>query len=189
MVFMLNHDSTYIDNVLKSTTFFALDMAPPNDPTFIANDGVSYRRKLTQKSKIIDLMGKPLIFPWETTKLIPSTTRWQFDFTLAPSNFILKWALAEAGSPFKYQIIRAELIIMRVELSQRANSSLPTLLQREQHLLYPFVDYSLNNFSLPTGQKEFRIQNTTLPGYPRRMFVFMIKEATLIGDPQECPFW
>ncbi len=144
---------------------------------------------MTQKSKIIDLMAKPLIPPWKTAKLIPSTARWQFDFTLASSDFLLKWPPTETGGPFKLQLLKADLLVTRVEIAARASASAQSVLQRDGRLIYPYIEYSLHNFSLPNGQKEFRIQNMMLPAYLHCMFVFMIKEAALIGNPQECPFW
>ncbi len=132
-------------------------------------------------------MAKPFLPPFETSKLIPPTARWQFDFTLNSSKFCLK--CGPPDGPFKLQLLKAELLITRLELSAEASNYVGRTFERQRQLLYPFVDYKLNNYSLPMGQKEFRIQNTTLPGYPRRMFIYMVKEQAMLGDVGECPFW
>ncbi len=186
-VMLLNYNKTYMDEVLKSICLFTPDTSPANDPTFQANRGLDYRRRITQQSKIINMMAKLFIPPFETTKLIPATARWQFDLTLNPSNFSLKYA--DGQGTFKLQLLKAELVITRLELSTDAASGVSRSLDRERRLLYPFIDYRLNNYSLPVGQKEFRIQNTTLSGYPRRMFLFMVNEQSMLGDHNLCPFW
>ncbi len=176
-----------MDQVLRSISLFVPDTSPPNDTTFMANKGRDYRRRVGQKSRIIDLMGHPFFPPFETTKLIPSTARWQFDLTLNSSKFLLKFGSTEGS--FKLQLLKAELLITRLELSPSASSSISSLIQRERRLVYPFIDYRLNNYSLPKGQKEFRIQNTTLSSYPKRMYIFMVSEKAMLGDHTECPFW
>ncbi len=186
-IMLLNFNKTYMDEVMKSIAAFAPDTFPANDPTFLANRGLDYRQRIAQKSNVIDMRAKPFIPPFETTKLIPSSTRWEFDLTLNSSQFCLKHG--DANNPYKLQLLKAEMIITRLELSLEAASSVSRSLERERRLLYPFVDYKLNNFSLPLGQKEFRIQNTTMPAYPRRMFVFLVNELAMLGDSKECPFW
>ncbi len=133
------------------------------------------------------MMAKPFIPPFETPKLIPATARWQLDLTLNSSNFCLK--VGAPDGPFKLQLLKAELMITRLELSANAATYVARAFERERSYIYPFIDYRLNNFSLPMGQKEFRIQNTTISGYPRRMFIFMVREQAMLGDSAECPFW
>ncbi len=128
---LLNYNKTYLDEVLKSTCCFIQDSAPANDPTFQANRGLDYRCRITQKSKIIDMMAKPFIPPFETTKLVPASARWQFDLTLNSSNFCLKYA----EGPFKLQLVKAELLITRLELSSEAASSVARSLERERRFL------------------------------------------------------
>ncbi len=151
-----------------------------------------YRPRSNGNSAIIDLMGKPLIFPWETTKKIPQTARWQFDFTLAPSDFCLKWSTAEVGSPFKLQLVKAKFLVTRLELSPRASSSAHNMLQREGQPIYPFVDasgwpegilhpehyasgapslnlhfYDQSCTSQPTARIPFLVENTILGKFKR----------------------
>ncbi|MCP3681509.1 MAG: hypothetical protein GY861_02370 [bacterium] len=198
---LLHYDKGYTDTVLGSSSAFWIDTFPPNDISFVANHGLDVRCTMTQKSKIIELMARPLIPPFETSKLIPSHGRWELHYTMNPNDFCM--LSGEIGPvtgkdgpepkqklrKFKLRLLEAEMQVTHVELSDEAKQNLQYILQTEHLITYPFVDYQLDSSSLTKGQKEQRIPNTPLSGMPRRAYMFMVKEDAVNGNQTECPFW
>ena len=66
-------------------------------------------------------------------------------------------------------------------LSESAQSNAMTLLQREKRLLYPIVDYEVQNYLIYQGTKYRTTADSVLSGKPRRIYILFIKSENFSG--------
>ncbi|MCP4653091.1 MAG: hypothetical protein GY858_06900, partial [Candidatus Omnitrophica bacterium] len=172
---MLHYDRGYTDSVTGYSLAFSIDTDWANDISFVLNRGLDVRCGLTQRSKIISLMARPFIPPFETMKLIPSEGRWEFHCTMNPNDFCMLSGETvpipgpkgekpkQKLVPFKLRLLEAEMHITHVKLSDEVRGNLQYILRAARQITYPVIDDQLDNFALVEGQKEQEIPNTPLP--------------------------
>ena len=197
---LLFYDQAYLDTVLKSLTGFARDrkhaeetsdinagaayrlFPPQNSPTIVNKTTLLIcRRLLGQQSKTMSFEG-PLFLPmFATDRLFPSTGNLELKLFFNSSDFVLMGSSTEAFPPCKLQIERLELKLKRIQLSETAHGNVNSILQRERRLLYPILDYEMQNFVFYKDTTFRTTPETILPGTPRRIFVMFVRSDNFAG--------
>ena len=201
---LLKEDAGYIQSVLGGQMGMFLDTDPATDPSFAANQGgegffffffppfsqcvvpgLIRRRELVQGSALVPFRG-PLFVPcWASERLLTADGNWALHFTMNRTDFCL---MSGEATPYRLRLTKAELGITRLQLSDPAMGRLTEMLRREWGLAIPFIDYSVDSFSLVPNQKEQRVPGSTFAQYPRRVFLLILSEKAVMGDQSLCPF-
>ena len=116
-----------------------------------------------------------------TERLFPSVGNMEIKIYFNSSPFCLMGAKDTPLPDCKLQIERLDLKLKRIEISEKALTNVNETLNKEGRLLYPIIDYEVQNYVLYKDTKFRTSADTVLPGWPRRMFVFFVRSENFAG--------
>lgn len=149
---------------------------------FIKHLKTSYfRRLLGQQSKLMRFEGNLFIPLFATERLFPSVGNLELKLYFNSSEFCLIGATDKPLPDVKLQLERLDLKYKRVELSEGSLDGVNKTLSTEGRLLYPIIDYEVQNYVFYKDTRFRTSADTVLPGWPRRMFVFFVRSTNFSG--------
>ena len=125
--------------------------------------------------------GRLFLPMFATERLFPSTGNLELKLFFNSKEFVLMGSPHEAFPDCKLQIERMELKFKRIQLSESAHGNINSMLLREHRLLYPILDYEVQNFVFYKDTKFRTTPETVLPGTPRRIFVMFVRSENFAG--------
>ncbi len=190
IVQMCEYQADYINSVLKGEAAFAVDTAPCNNETFVANEGPPYRRTLVQRSHVCQMVTRPFQPPFLHEKLLPTACNWNIELTLNSSDFCLVY---DPAKKFKLRLLNAQLVVNSVQVHQNVLDSIERQIRDDSlagglGLEVPFLDYKAVNLSIQLSQTEYTSASMTVP-YPRRIFMVLIAEDNFQGKKEVTPLF
>ncbi len=194
-------DANYLNSILASMVAFAVDTAPVIDLSYIANAGLSYRRTLIQRSKLLECIAQPFVPPFLTDNYIPTQCSWMIEVMLNSSNFCIIYepdmmapTMGKMEPPL--QLKEAKLVLLKVDLSVNLIDLTPSarsLVQSQLssspgRLQIPYVDYDMLNLSIPVQLAEFT-GVTNVAHYRRCLYAVSVSESDMLGACSTTPIY
>ena len=150
-----------------------------------ANKGLASRFKLTQSSKVIDLIGPIHGDIFFQNRFIISGVDLKLRLTRAKDAFIL--SAKDEAIPYRAIIKSAKLFVRKVKVAA------PMILAHEELLKYDTCKYPISRVelkisSIPAGNMSFSQDNIFLGQLPTRVIIGFIKNTAFNGKYSENPF-
>lgn len=184
---------SYIETVLNygydarkshlSCGLWSGDDAGHMDNCLDENDGLKARRKMTNKSREIDLLGHLHLDMCNQNKFLLNGVELRFKFIRTKDTFSI---MANAGV-FKVHLTEANLWVRRCKVS-------PTVLLAHNRALqtatakYPITRVEVKTFTLPAGIRNKTLDNVFLGQVPKRIIIGMVTNAAYNGDFKKNPY-
>ena len=171
-----------------SAEFYHKDLAPINshDPSADgANIGLVTRSAKIEKSKIVELIGRPHVDIFQQDRYLLPGIDLALRFTRSPKTFHL---MGPDVTGFKAVITEAALHVRKVKINPTIALQHARTLDRGENALYPLRRGVVSTFTIGTGSLSCNKENLLTGQLPRRLVLGFVSNAAFNGASRQNPF-
>ena len=171
-----------------SAEFYHKDTVPINshDPSDNdANRGLIVRSRLIEKSKVVELIGRPHVDIFQQDRYLLPGIDMALRFTRSPKAFHLMGADVKG---FKTVIVEAALHVRKVKINPTIALEHARTLDGGQNACYPLRRGIVTTFTIGTGSLSCNKENLLSGQLPRRLVLGFVSNTAFNGSSKQNPF-
>ncbi|XP_067939591.1 uncharacterized protein F54H12.2-like [Watersipora subatra] len=167
-------------------SMFAKDTANAMEARNDSNKGFVERKRLTEKSKTVQLIGKIHSDIFFQNRYLLNGVDLKLTLIKNSDKLIL---MSGGASGFKLKIINASFFVRKVKINDGIQMKHIEMLEKElKPALYPIRRVTMKSFNIPSGSLSCNEENLFNGILPKRIFIGMVDARSFEGNFEYNPF-